>query len=428
MSHDGLEKILTEDNHGLIYPRYDGHSIYNLIPTIYRLLGIDSKKTTLPDEFYKNYISENRKVVLFVTDGFGYNQAKKLKKQSKFINKLFKDDHIFPITSPFPSTTAASLTTLATGLTPEEHGLFEWYLYLEEIDQIIQTIPFSHLSRKAKSDELLNEGISPTLLIDAQTIYEYLKTKGIDSYIFTPESYANSVFTTISSKGANKLTYRYLSDLIVSLKDFLNSDKNNFFCYVYWPGIDTEGHNYGPNSEQYSIEAKLFFDSLYELCIKNLKRGVSDNTLFLLTSDHGQVEIDSEKTIFLNTDKELISALKLGRDGETILPYGNMRDVFLNIREEKLDKTLVYLKQKYGKQALIVKTEEMIKKGLFGLGNPSDKFLRRVGNAMILPYKNNTIWYQYIKNERVKFKGHHGGLTSDEMLIPFAIARLSELI
>lgn len=101
---------------------------------------------------------------------------------------------------------------------------------------------------------------------------------------------------------------------------------------------------------------------------------------------------------------------------------------FLRVNSQKIDEAIAYLKMKYEKYALVIKTEEMIKAGLFGIGDLSEAFLQRVGNVMILPYKNNTIWYEYKKGERLKFKGHHGGLSEEEMLIPFGIAKFSELI
>jgi predicted AlkP superfamily pyrophosphatase or phosphodiesterase len=154
---------------------------------------------------------------------------------------------------------------------------------------------------------------------------------------------------------------------------------------------------------------------------------VLKETLFLLTSDHGQISINPEETIYLNDDKKLQSLLEISRNNKQILPYGGPRDCFLKVKNEKLNEALEYLREKYGKLALIVKTEEMIKVGLFGTGQSSDSFLKRVGNIMILPYKNNTIWYEHIKGERLVYEGHHGGLSEDEMLIPFGIARFSDL-
>jgi hypothetical protein len=66
--------------------------------------------------------------------------------------------------------------------------------------------------------------------------------------------------------------------------------------------------------------------------------------------------------------------------------------------------------------------------GLFGKGKPKKEFYERVGNLLILPYKNHTIWYEHIKGKKFDLLGHHGGLSEDEMLVPFAIAKLSNLL
>ena len=427
LSHD-LEKQLKDGKKdGFLYPRYDGYSLYNLIPTIFKLFGLDSDKKMFPEDMYKKYIDKNQKIVLFLTDGFGYEQCKEVSQSTPFLEKLFGSNRIYPITSVFPSTTAASLTTLATGLTPQEHGLFEWNLYLEEIDKIIQTLPFSHIGRQAKENELLDEGVSPKILLDLKTTYEQLLDKGIKSYVFTSEFIGYSAYSTVSARGSSMLTYKYLSDLIVSLRNFLNSNKGPLFCYVYWPNIDTESHIYGPKSNQHFLEAKIFFDALQDALINKLSSDVLDNTLFLLTADHGQISVNPEETIYLNDDIKLHSFLEVSKSNKQILPYGNVRDCFIKVKNEQLDEAIRYLKEKYGKFALVLKTEEMIKAGLFGIGEPSERFLKRAGNVMILPYKNNTIWYEYIKGERPLYKRNHGGLSEEEMLIPFGIARFSEL-
>jgi len=61
------------------------------------------------------------------------------------------------------------------------------------------------------------------------------------------------------------------------------------------------------------------------------------------------------------------------------------------------------------------------------IGKPKKEFFDRIGDILILPYKHNTIWYEHIKGKKLEFLGHHGGLSEEEMLIPFAIAKLSDL-
>jgi hypothetical protein len=46
---------------------------------------------------------------------------------------------------------------------------------------------------------------------------------------------------------------------------------------------------------------------------------------------------------------------------------------------------------------------------------------------MILPYGNETVWYENSETNRISFLGQHGGLHEEEMLVPFAITTLSNL-
>jgi hypothetical protein len=61
------------------------------------------------------------------------------------------------------------------------------------------------------------------------------------------------------------------------------------------------------------------------------------------------------------------------------------------------------------------------------VGKPSQEFLERTGNLLILPNKKETIWFAGPEGRKISFLGQHGGLHEDEMLVPFAIAKLSDL-
>ena len=109
------------------------------------------------------------------------------------------------------------------------------------------------------------------------------------------------------------------------------------------------------------------------------------------------------------------------------MPIGSPREVFLHIKEEKLDETKEYLQRKIGDKAQIIETKEAAKKGLFGLGLACRDFLERTGNLMILPYGNQTVWFEDSDGIKTSYLGQHGGLNEQEMLVPFAVASLSSL-
>jgi hypothetical protein len=69
--------------------------------------------------------------------------------------------------------------------------------------------------------------------------------------------------------------------------------------------------------------------------------------------------------------------------------------------------------------AEVVRTERLIRDGLFGQAAAPADLLTRAGNLMILPRRYESVsWYEKGRFEQ-KYYGHHGGLTRQEMLIPF---------
>jgi hypothetical protein len=97
------------------------------------------------------------------------------------------------------------------------------------------------------------------------------------------------------------------------------------------------------------------------------------------------------------------------------------------VDEARVDETKAYLEKKLDGIASVLKTEDAITGGLFGINSPTKKFRRRVGNLMILPHGNRTVWYKYRRGYEIDLRGHHGGLTNSEMEIPLAAARVSDI-
>jgi hypothetical protein len=94
-----------------------------------------------------------------------------------------------------------------------------------------------------------------------------------------------------------------------------------------------------------------------------------------------------------------------------------------------MDETVEFLAGALSGKAEVWRTEEAFRKGLFGLGAPTRKFVERVGNVLVLPYPGETIWAFYPGSPRPHtMRGYHGGLSSEEMFIPFAAAVLADIL
>jgi hypothetical protein len=63
----------------------------------------------------------------------------------------------------------------------------------------------------------------------------------------------------------------------------------------------------------------------------------------------------------------------------------------------------------------VYKVADLIDQHFFGSGQPSQRFLDRVSNLVVLPYEGDSVfWYEQGRFD-MSFLGHHGGLTRPEM-------------
>jgi hypothetical protein len=88
--------------------------------------------------------------------------------------------------------------------------------------------------------------------------------------------------------------------------------------------------------------------------------------------------------------------------------------MFLYIKDDLLDEAQSFLATRLEGRADVVKTESLIHEGFFG-PEISSRFRERVGNLVILPYEYESVWWYEKEKFEMKFRGHHGGLTPQEM-------------
>jgi len=410
---------------GAVKPDYNGYCLSNIPTAILSFFGIDVARPTLPTDALGNVETSGvENIVLLLCDGMGYNEWQR-QSQKGFFGAMSKKGSVRPITTVFPSTTAAALTAVSTGLTPQEHGLPEWFVYMEELGSVIVTLPFTRVGDSGR-DTLVGE-FDPKALFDGRTIFQRLKEEGINCVSMASRGLAYTSYSRISRAGSDMVPYATASDLTVSLRRLVEGSKGRNLFYAYWPYVDTIEHIYGPSTDEAEVEGSLISYALQEGFLSKLRKDAARRTLVLVTADHGQLTVAPEKTLYMNRFGKLVRNLERAPSGRMIPPWGSARDTYMRVDENRLDETERYLEKKLSGIATVLRTEEAIEQGLFGINKPSRKFMRRVGNLMVLPYGSNTVWFRYRKSESMGLKGHHGGLTEDEMTIPLAAARVSDI-
>lgn len=404
-------------SNNFIKPLYNSYCFSQIPATIEHLFGIDNDlglpKDTLPHSKYQKY----QHVVFFFIDAFGWKFFEQHKNKYPFLQRFIKEGVISKLTSQFPSTTSAHVTTMNTGLSVGESGVYEWFYYEPKLDAVIAPLLFS-FARDTTSGTLALTGVDPSELYPSHTLYDRLNRFGVRSNVFIPAEYALSPYNSVVSHGAKISPYRTFTEGLTNLSEMLVKDNQKSYYYYYYDKIDSMGHKYGTNSRQFESEIDVFFTTLEHVFFSFIKNKIND-TLILLSADHGQTNIDPKTTIYLNKEiKNIAKYFKTNKSNIPIVPAGSCRDMFLHVKEECLAELVTILTQKLKGKAQIVHTKELIKLGFFG-SKISPEFLGRVGNLVILPFTGESVWWYEDGVFEQKNIGHHGGLTPDEMEIPF---------
>jgi len=379
----------------MVLPNYKDGSIVNLMASIKKAFGGKSLYSPLK-ELDNKEISKSKNIVLMVIDGLGYKYLKKYGDKSIF-NKYLKRS----ITSVFPPTTATCVTTFATGVAPQQHAITGWFMYLKELGTISTILRFKP---RWGGSTFYKKGITQKDIMDNNHFLNDLKMNYFE--VMPKDVYPNNF-----KKGKQiVITYNTLRKFFENIKKIINSGNKRKFIYAYWPNFDSICHKYGVASNK----TKKHFKELDKNLSNFLKSIEGTNTTLIITADHGLIDTTDNKKIYLKNHKKFVDCLTLPLSGEP-------RTAYCYVRPSKLKQFKNYVKNNLKNIVILYKSEDLIKKKLFGLFEPNKKLFERVGDYIII-MKDKYVIHDTLLGEKEKDHiGYHGGVSEEEMLVPLII-------
>ncbi|ADD05949.1 phosphodiesterase/nucleotide pyrophosphatase domain protein [Natrialba magadii ATCC 43099] len=429
------------------FPAYDDYCVANVPETALSLLSHSSSDTfehRLPKSVFDGVDLDGiDTVVLFLLDGFGYEHWKRDYRDHDLLARITDQGTVTPLTSIYPSETAAAITTLQTGSLPVEHGLLGWYQYLESADQVITTLPF--LTTSGEPLESVAPDADPRELFDAETLYARAADEGIDSYVIQPEAYADSGYSRASTAGAERIGYDDPTDLAATIREVCESSGSGpsstatstptrmpTYIYAYEPTIDAVSHVEGTTADRYQDELATITTQLQQEFVGALESSAAERTLLLVTADHGLVDTVPSENIEMGTWDDwpaIRESFRRDEHGEPRLPTGSPRNVHFHVQPDRIADVRERLETHLGDEAMIVTREVALEGDLFGPGVPSSLFESRCGDLLVIHRNRGLSWPLPGTDESAVGDqiGLHGGLTREEMLVPLAAVRLDSL-
>ena len=379
-------------------PDYHGNNIVNLMASIETALGGRSDYVPLAALDIEQ-LAAARTIVLLVIDGLGYNYLTDRGEQTYMASTARA-----PLTTVFPATTAAAVTTFLTASAPQQHAHTGWFTYFEEVQNVVAGLP----CKVRGSGESISSRELGTLF-DAQPLFQ---RSNRSNFVLSPESIAFSTFNRQFSRGAEIVPYVNLREMFDYLAAICQRKSRNY-VYAYWPELDRLGHAYGMQSRE-AYRHLLDFDK----ALAGFVRANNGNdTVLLATADHGFVDSGPDHCIWLHDYPDLALTLSQPLCGEPRAAYCYVHPQFRDDFTVEAGSALEGAMQ-------VVASTDLIDQGYFGLGEAHPALRHRIGDFALLAQQAYSI-KDSVEGERQYMQiGVHGGTSDAELYVPLVVTEM----
>ncbi len=333
------------------------------------------------------YLAKGYKnVVVLLLDAMGTSIVEKHLAKEGFFRSHLVDTYF----SVYPPTTAAAMTSMLSGLYPNEHGWLGWDVYYPQIDKNVTVF----LNTEQLTEENEKTGPSPAAEYDV-------------AHKYTPYDSVIDRINEAGGKGFVSMPYmkpypKTLDEVLTRVKE-LCEEPGEKYIFAYWDEPDSTLHKTGTMSEESHDMVVAIEETVSEWAV-----GLSDTLLFI-TADHSH--IDSINLCLLDYPEVL--------DCLTRMPSIEPRTLNFFVEEEFREDFPGIFSRNFGEDFILLTREEVLKEKLFGLGNDRPGLHETIGDFVALAVSDKSIFLTHKKAE--SSPGVHAGLTAEETRIPLIV-------
>ncbi len=356
------------------------HCLTNVACSVLAHFGLPHRHATLPllDSFLQK--KDYKNIVIMLYDGLGTAIMKKNLPEDSFLRRHFKGE----ISSVFPATTAAATTSILSGLNPCEHGRVGYNVYIKALDEVV-TI-FENVIKDTER-----------AAADYEVMTKMLPYDGVANQINRLPGCAAHVLFPFGEDA-----YRDWEDMRQKITKLCASEGKKYI-YAYTSEPDHAMHHYGTTGPNVTPLIQQL-DNLTERLADEL-----EDTLLVVLADHGHYE-----TQVIAMETECPQLCRLLTRNTAI----EGRACAFWVAEENQAEFKAEFERLYGKEFLLFTKEEVLKRQLFGDGEPCDNFTDSIGDFLAVAVGNRYLErYAYPDSMR----SYHAGLIEDEMMVPLVV-------
>jgi hypothetical protein len=324
-----------------------------------------------------------RAVVLLVLDGLGWELVQEHRAALPTLTGMEGTW----VTTVAPTTTAAGLTSIVTGLTPAEHGVVGYRMRVGgEVLNVLQW-------RTASGER------GP----DPEQVQPHRGFGGWKVPIVTRAAFAGTGFTRAHLRDGRLDGWTDLPDLVA--RTGLAVAEGHPLVYAYYDGIDKVAHEHGlrdaPLVDELAVADRL---------VAELVSALPPWCALVVTADHGHVHVGPEGM----RDLGAVSQLTAAYSGE-----GRFRSLHAGPGAAKRLRQVAA--EAYGREAWVLTRDEVWDSGLLG-PSPTPTVRGRIGDVVLLAREDVAYVAPDVPREAALL-GCHGSITRAELDVPLLAAR-----
>ncbi|HXR43475.1 MAG TPA: alkaline phosphatase family protein [Pseudolysinimonas sp.] len=323
--------------------------------------------------------------LVVVVDGLGMSALQARRGHARTLASRLDADK--PIGTVFPSTTAAALTSFATGVWPGRHGVVGYSAPGPDGDVV------NHLNG-------WDDGTLPTQWQRMPTLFERATAAGHAAIAIGPARYRDSGFTRAVLRGAEYRAGASIADRVERAQEAMVTTASAL-VYLYVPELDTVSHARGGQSPEWTAALEEL-----DAAIAPLTTGLGPRHGMLVTADHGIVDVPHDDQVIV--DPALLDGVRA--------VAGEPRCLQLHL-EPGIDADVVAeaWRAVESRRGWVATRAEAIEAGWFG---PVDaEVAPRIGDVLIAA-RERVAYYVDPDDRGRRMIGQHGSLTAEELTIP----------
>jgi hypothetical protein len=291
-----------------------------------------------------------------------------------------------PVSTVFPTTTAAALASLATGADPGEHGLVGY------------TAPGPD-GRVRNHLNAWDDGFLPTDWQRMPTVFERAAAADRRAVVIGPERYRTSGFSAAVLRGAEYLGGASLADRMTRAREVLAGP--SALAYLYVPELDTAAHAQGWQSDAWAAALEEL-----DTALRGLLPALGPRDGLVVTADHGIVDVPHERQVIVPPE-HLIGVRAVA---------GEPRCLQLHLDDGVEPHAVADAwRDREGRRAWVATRAQAIEAGWFG--HVDDEVALRIGDVLVAA-RDRVAYYTDPDDRGRRMIGQHGSLSPDELTIP----------